>query len=221
VVRSLVLAALLAVVAAGCAGDGDDPTSVPVPSAGTATGGDQTGAGASPSPSGTGVSVSENCDDIIPFTDVVRIVAVPLGGAMNRVYADDFPGESGRTARLTCRYGVRPAPAGGEAPPPQVEIAVSGYVDGAAATARVEDTVGSARSAGQQIEAMAAGGRDGFLIADAAGITYVAAVGDSTLVVTLSRQVVPADAERVVLLGLAEAAMGVPDATPTPTPAVT
>jgi len=141
---------------------------------------------------------------------------------MNRVYADDFPAESGRTARLTCQYGVRPAPAGGESPPPQVEIAVSGYVDEAAATARVEDTVGSARSAGQQIEALAAGGgQDGFLIADAEGITYVAAVGDSTLVVTLARQVVPADAERVVLLGLAEAAMGIPDATPTPTPAVT
>lgn len=221
-VRRLVLAALLAVVAAGCTGDGDDGTSVPVPSVGTTTGGDQTGAGASPSPSATGVSVSENCDDIIPFTEVVRIVAVPLGGAMNRVYADDFPADSGRTARLTCQYGVRPAPAGGgEAPPPQVEIAVSGYVDAAAAAARVEDTVGSARSAGQQIEAQAASGQDGFLIADAEGITYVAAIGDSTLVVTLARQVVPADAERVVLLGLAGAAMGNPDATPTPTPAVT
>ncbi|MGH9252257.1 MAG: hypothetical protein ACRD0W_22480 [Acidimicrobiales bacterium] len=218
-VRRLVLAALLAVVAAGCSGDGDGEATVP--SVGTTTGDGQTGAGASPSPSATGVSVSENCDDIIPFTEVVRIVAVPLGGAMNRVYADDFPAESGRTARLTCQYGVRPAPAGGEAPPPQVEIAVSGYVDEAAATARVEDTVGSARSAGQQIEAQAAGGQDGFLIADAAGITYVAAVGDSTLVVTLARDVVPADAERVVLLGLAESAMGAPSTTPTPTPAVT
>ncbi len=38
---------------------------------------------------------------------------------------------------------------------------------------------------------------------------------------TLARQVVPADAERVVLLGLAEAVVGVPSTTPTPTPAVT
>ncbi|HZY29522.1 MAG TPA: hypothetical protein VFE49_14820 [Jiangellaceae bacterium] len=218
-VRSLVLA-LLAVVAAGCTGDGDDEATVPVPSVDTTTGGPTT-PGGSPSSSVTSLSVPQSCDDVIPFTEVVRIVAVPLGGSTNRVYADDFPGESGRTARLTCQYGVRPAPAGGQAPPPQVEIAVSGYVDEAAATARVEDTVGSARSSGQQIEALAAGGQDGFLIADAAGITYVAGVGDSTLVVTLARQVVPADAERVVLLGLAEAAMGVPDATPTPTPAVT
>jgi hypothetical protein len=219
VVRPLVLAALVVVVAAGCTGDGDDEATVPVPSVGT-TGGPTT-PGRSPSSGVTSLSVPQSCDDVIPFTEVVRIVAVPLGGSTNRVYADDFPGESGRTARLTCQYGVRPAPAGGQAPPPQVEIAVSGYVDEAAATARVEDTVGSARSSGQQIEALTAGGQDGFLIADAAGITYVAGVGDSTLVVTLARQVVPADAERVVLLGLAEAAMGVPDATPTPTPAVT
>jgi len=221
VFRSPVLAALLVVLAAGCTGDGAGGTSVPVPSAGTTTGGDRTGAGASPSPSATGVAVSENCDDIIPFTEVVRIVAAPLSGAMNRVYADDFPAESGRTARLTCQYGVRPATNGGEAPPPQVEIAVSGYVDDAAATTRVEDTVGSARSAGQQIEALAGGGSDGFLIGDAEDITYVAAIGDSTLVVTLARGVVPATAERVVLLGLVEAALGVSDSTPTPTPAVT
>ena len=218
--RPLVPAALaLVVVVAGCAGDGDDETTVPVPSVGTTA--EPSTPGASPPPSVAGLSVPQSCDDVIPFTEVVRIVAVPLQGSTNRVYADDFPPDSGRTARLTCQYGVRPAANGGDAPPPQVEIAVSGYVDEAAAAARVEDTVGSARSAGQQIEAQAAVGQDGFLIADAAGVTFVAAVGNGTLVVTLARAVVPATAERVVLLGLAEAALGVRDTTPTATPAVT
>jgi hypothetical protein len=218
VVRSLVLAALLAVAAAGCTGDGDE-SAVPVPSVGTTT--DRTTPGVSPAPSVAALSVPQSCDDVIPFTDVVRVVAVPLQGSTNRVYADDFPAESGRTARLTCQYGVRPAVNGGDAPPPQVEIAVSGYVDEAAAAARVEDTVGSARSAGQQIESQAVAAQDGFLITDAVGITFVAAVGNGTLVVTLARGVVPATAERVVLLGLAETALGVRDPTPTATPAVT
>ncbi|HEX6578610.1 MAG TPA: hypothetical protein VF082_09590 [Jiangellaceae bacterium] len=216
-VRSLVLAALLAVAAAGCTGDGDEAV-VPVPSVGTTPG--ATTAGVSPAPSVAALSVPQSCDDVIPFTEVVRIVAVPLQGTTNRVYADDFPAESGRTARLTCQYGVRSG-ANGDAPPPQVEIAVSGYVDEAAAAARVEDTVVSARSAGQQIESQAAAAQDGFLIADAVGVTFVAAVGNGTLVVTLARGVVPATAERVVLLGLAETALGGRDPTLTATPAVT
>lgn len=217
--RRLALAALLVVVAAGCTGDGDGGATVP--SVGTTTGADPTTPGASPSPGATSVAIPQGCDDVIPFTEIVRIVAVPLEGGAASVYADDFPAESGRTARLTCQYGVRPATNGGEAPPPRVEIAVSGYVDDAAAAARVEDTVASARSAGQRIEAQAASGQDGFVIADREAITYVAAVGDQTLVVTLARRVVPAAAERVVLIGLAEAAMGTSEATPTPTPAVT
>ena len=130
-VRSLVLAALLAVAAAGCTGDGDE-AAVPVPSVGTTPG--PTTPGVSPAPSVAVLSVPQSCDDVIPFTEVVRIVAVPLQGTTNRVYADDFPAESGRTARLTCQYGVRSAANGGDAPPPQVEIAVTGRVVRSAAT---------------------------------------------------------------------------------------
>jgi hypothetical protein len=185
----------------------------------------QSGAASGPTPSGplttaaatpAGGPIPEFCDELIPFTDVVRIVAVPVSGGSSRTYATDFSAESGRTARLTCQYGVRPAPTGGNAPPPQVEISLSSYVDAAAAAARLEDTVGSARSSGQRVEAQAAPNHQGFLLADAKDITYVAAVGDRTLVVTLARKVVPAAAERVVLLGLAEAVLGVPIPTATP-----
>jgi hypothetical protein len=160
--------------------------------------------------------VPEACDDIVPFTRVVQIVAVPLEGGTGRVYADDFPADSGRTARLTCQYGVRPAPAGGEAPPPQLEISLSGYVDDAAALTRLEDTVGSARASGQQVQAQSVGGHDGYLLADAADVTYLVAVDNRTLVVTLARAVVPEPAERVVLVDLVEEALGLPGGTPSP-----
>jgi hypothetical protein len=206
-----VLGLLLAAV--GCAQQADD-TQVPVPQSGaTAT----PTAGDPPTTTPADGPIPQFCDEVIPFTDVVRIVAVPISGGSSRTYATDFSAESGRTARLTCQYGIRPKPARGDATPPQVEISLSSYVDAAAASARLEDTVGSARTSGQQVEAQAATNHQGFLLVDAKDITYVAAVGDRTVVVTLARKVVPAPAERVVLLGLAEAVLGVPIPTVSPT----
>lgn len=202
------------VVLAGCS-SGDDEA-LPVPSPAAPTAGEPSGSGSTASPSPSGPVVPEACDDIVPFTRIVQILAVPLEGGTGRVYADDFPADSGRTARLTCQYGVRPAPAGGEAPPPQVEISLSGYVDDAAALTRLEDTVGSARASGQQVQAQAVGGHDGFLLADPAAVTYVVAVDKRTLVVTLARGVLPEPAEKVVLVDLVEEALGQPGATPSP-----
>ena len=218
--RALIAAVLALLVASGCSREADEPE-LPVlstnPTAGTA--GPSTGPRVTPA-SGP---LPEFCDEVIPFTDVVRIVAVPISGGTSRTYATDFSAESGRTARLTCHYGVQPGPAGGKAPPPLVEITLSSYVDAAAASARLEETVGSAQSAGQQVEAQAATNHQAFLLADAKDITYVAAVGDRTVVVTLARGVVPTAAEKVVLLGLAEAVLGVPAATASPaaSPSVT
>jgi len=216
VARRIALAALLVLLVPGCS-NGDEDQALPVPSPAGSTTGDPSASEPIPSPGESGADVPQNCDDVVPFTRIVQIVAVPLEGGTGRVYADDFPADSGRTARLTCQYGVRPAPAGGEAPPPQVEISLSGYVDGDAARTRLEDTVDSARAGGQQVQAQAVSGHDGFLLADAEDITYVVAVDDRTLVVTLARGVVPEPAEQVVLVGLVEAALGVPAATASPT----
>jgi hypothetical protein len=202
------------VVLAGCS-SGDDEA-LPVPSPATPTASEPSGSGSTASPSPSGPVVPEACDEIVPFTRIVQIVAVPLEGGTGRVYADDFPADSGRTARLTCQYGVRPAPAGGEAPPPQLEISLSGYVGADAASARLEDTVGSARDSGQQVQAQALGGHDGYLLADPAAVTYVVAVDKRTLVVTLARGVVPEPAEKIVLVDLVEEALGLPGATPSP-----
>jgi hypothetical protein len=210
--RALVATAIL-LASTACARDADQPE-LPVPSTGPGSASARSTAEPTAAPAGP---IPEFCDELIPFTEVVQIVAAPLDGGTSRTYATDFSAESGRTARLTCEYGVRPAPAGGTAPPPQIEINLSSYVDAAAATARLEDTVGSARSSGQQVEAQATTTHQGFVLADAEDVTYVAAIGDRTLVVTLARGVVPPTAERVVLLGLAEAALGVPVASPAPT----
>ena len=167
----------------------------------------------------TGGPIPEFCDDVIAFTDVARIVAASISGGSSRTYATDFSAESGRIARLTCEYGVEPSPARGEAPPAQVAISLSQYVDAPGASARLEDTVGSARSAGQQVEALAAPTHQAYVLTDPAAVSYVAAIGDRTLVVTLARKVVPAAAERVVLQRLAEAVLGFPVATGAPTTA--
>jgi hypothetical protein len=213
VLRRTVLAVLgLALLTTGCARQADD-AEVPTPQSGSTS----TPAGSGPPTTAAASPIPQFCDEVIPFTEVVRIVAVPISGGSSRTYATDFSTESGRTARLTCHYGVEPSPARGAAPPPRVEITLSSYVDAAAAAARLEDTVGSARSSGQQVEAQAGVDHQGFLLADASDITYVAAVCDRTVVVTLARKMVPAAAERVVLLGLAEAALGVPLATANPT----
>ena len=214
-----VLGLLMAVV--GCAREPAEPELPTLPGAtsGTTPSGSQTTVPATPA----GGPIPEFCDEVIPFTDVVRIVAIPISGGSSRTYATDFSAESGRTARLTCQYGVRPSPARGEAPPPQVQISLSSYVDAAAASALLEDTVGSARASGQRVEAQAGTNHQGFLLADAEDVTYVAAVGDRTLVVTLARKVVPEAAERVVLLGLAEAVLGapIPTAPPAASPTAT
>lgn len=208
--RALIAAVVVVLMASGCSPEADEPE-LPELSTNPTTG--STGPTTGPTATPASGPIPEFCDEVVPFTDVVRIMAVPIAGGTSRTYATDFSAESGRTARLTCLYGVQPAPAGGQAPPPQLEISLSGYVDEAAANARLEDTVGSARSSGQQVEAQTATNHQAFLLSDSAAITYVAAIGDRTLVVTLARGVVPAPAERVVLLGLAEAVLGVPVAT--------
>jgi hypothetical protein len=215
--RALIAGLGLLLAATACTRDTNEPELPVLP--GTTSGSTPSGAEETAAATPPNGPIPEFCDEVIPFTDVVRIVAVPIGGGSSRTYATDFSPESGRTARLTCQYGIQPSPARGAAPPPQVEISLSSYVDAAAASARLEDTVGSARSSGQQIEAQAAANHQAYLLTDEEGISYVAATGDRTLVITLARKLVPAAAERVVLLGLAEAVLGVPVATGAPTTA--
>jgi hypothetical protein len=184
---------------------------------------------ASPAPT---AGVPELCEDLLTFGRLVQILQVPLDGGTGRVFNDDYLSDSGRTGRLTCTYGVptdldepatpgqpaAPAPVPPTPVPPPVEISVSGYTEADVAGARVEATVAGAQGSGTQIEAQAIGGRDGFVLNDPEDVSFVVADGARTYVVTLRHGVVPAAAERVVLLGLAGELLGEPVPTPTASP---
>lgn len=153
-------------------------------------------------------SVPESCGDLASVTQVVDVLGAPLEGSGTFVYAGPLP-ESGRTARITCGYGVEPG-SEGQAGTPSVEITMNGYVDAETARGRLDGSVESARSQGDATAAVELDGRPGFVLADAEDVSYVVADGARTLVVTVRRGVVSTSAERLVLLDLAALALGLP-----------
>jgi hypothetical protein len=207
-VRAVAAAVVVLVGGSGCSpaqGDGVDlPLSAP--STGPTF--------ASPSPTSTatpsGQDVPRTCEELVPTTDLLTVVAVPLQGEGSFVYAGPLP-ESGRTGRITCGYGAPRQPDGtvGE---PAVEVTLNGYVDAGTARSRLDTTVAAARTQGQQIEAAELDGRAGFLFGDPAAVTYVGADGARTAVVTVRRGVVADSALRLVLLDLAALCLGLPTA---------
>jgi hypothetical protein len=199
----------MAVPAAGCS---DDPSTPDLPfSAGDPPQTFSAAAGASAPPSDpTGGSaapavVPQSCGDVASVTRVVEVLGAPLEGSGSFVYAGPLP-ESGRTARITCGYGVPE----GEDPVPAVEVTINGYVDAETARGRLDGSVESARSQGDATEAVELDGRPGFVLADAETVSFVVADGARTLVVTLRRGVVGTSAERLVLLDLAALTLGLP-----------
>lgn len=162
----------------------------------------------------TDASFPQECGQVIRSVDVANIVAAPMPG-VRRIYQNDFPADSGRLERLTCSYGTETSgdeedgDNGGDArDQPVVEIAISSYVDAEAATARVEDTAGSARIRGEDVEETEIGGHAVFIIPGNDATSYVLGVQERTYVVTLARDVVPEPAEQVVLVSLVEEVLG-------------
>lgn len=213
----MALVALLAVTACG----GDDAEEATHPLLDESSPAEQptptltdTSTKSAPQPTQTGFP--QECGQVIRSVDVANIVAAPMPGT-RRIYQNDFPAESGRLERLTCSYGTETAEDGddgdnGEArEQPVVEIAISAYVDSAAATTRVEDTVGSARIRGEDVEETEIGGQPVFVLPGDDTTSYVFGVQERTYVVTLSREVVPEPAEQVVLVSLVEELLGTSD----------
>ncbi|HEU4491711.1 MAG TPA: hypothetical protein VFR74_12655 [Jiangellales bacterium] len=207
----LVVGAALAAVAVPAAGCSDDPSTPDLPfSAGDPPQTFTAAAGASAPPAPTGGSaapavVPQSCDDVASVTRVVEVLGAPLEGSGSFVYAGPLP-EAGRTARITCGYGVPE----GEDPVPAVEITINGYVDAETARGRLDGSVESARSQGDATAAVELDGRPGFVLADAETVSYVVADGARTLVVSLRRGVVSRSAEQLVLLDLAALTLGLP-----------
>ncbi|HSK25807.1 MAG TPA: hypothetical protein VK894_02735 [Jiangellales bacterium] len=196
------------VVLAGCA-DGE-PTSADLP---FSTGDPPQTFTAAPAPGDPAAEqppapVPESCGDLVSTTGVVQVLAVPLSGSGTFVYAGPIP-ESGRTARITCGYGVVTGPDGVPSPP-AVEITLNGYVDEPTAVARLEASVETGRAQGDTVEAADLDGRPGYVLTGAEDASYLVGDGARTLVVTVRRGVVAPTAERLVLVDLAALALGLP-----------
>jgi hypothetical protein len=153
----------------------------------------------------------ESCGDLVPTSEVVAIVGRPLPGDTTFVFAEALP-EIGRTARVTCGYGV----GAGRGPDPAVEITVNEYEDEAAAQERIDVTLEAAAEAGDEVSELATGPYRGWVLRDEDGASYVVDAGSRTLVISLQRRLVPARAETVVLTQLAERALALPTATTEP-----
>ncbi|AYY12897.1 hypothetical protein EF847_09465 [Actinobacteria bacterium YIM 96077] len=172
-----------------------------------------------PTPDESDVSVPFECSELFTAGRVVQIVQASLDGETRRIYNDDFLESSGRTGRLTCMYGVptadetaSPSPSPEEDPQPAVEIAVSSYVDEETAAGRIDTTLGATS---RDVEPQTIGGREGYLLAGDDEVTFIVAEGVRTYVITLMRDLVPEDAEVVVILELAGELLDVEDSPPT------
>lgn len=209
----LVGIAILAIALAGCSDDAE-PEEFPLdtmPAQTSAPEADPTGGTPTDEPTGT-AELPRECSAIIPYVDVLDAVAVPLSGGVSPIFVDGgFHEASGRLQRLTCSYNADASVNGGDDDdgeqadvPPVLEIAVSSYVDAEYAEARVADTVAGAG----QVEPLEVSGSPGYVLSSDESITFVAADGPLTYVVSLTRGLVPDNAEQVVLITLAEHLLG-------------
>lgn len=169
-----------------------------------------------PSPSASAATLPEFPDDcaaLVARGEVASIVAVPLPGDTAFVFADALP-DIGRTARVTCGYGV----GAGKGPGPGVEITVNDYESEQATQDRIDITLQAASERGTKVSKQQVGGYDGWILTDSDDISIVVDAGTRTLVVTLKRGLVDRAAEKVVLEQLAARALGIPTATVEPAP---
>lgn len=204
--RRLLVVAVAVPLLAACGSDADpddeasrllfSPTGTAGPVEATPTG----------TPAPTLPPFPESCSDVVPANEVVAVVGRPLPGEASFVRADALP-DIGRTARVTCGYGV------GEGDDPLLEITVNEYGDEASADERIQVTLDASAQSGRTVEDNPVGPYPGWLLAGAgSGPTLVVDAGTRTVVVSLQPDVVPEQAAPVVLTQLAERALGLPTA---------
>ena len=150
----------------------------------------------------------EDCAGLVPTSEVAAVVAVPLAGDTTFLFADALP-DIGRTARVTCGYGV----GDGEGAEPGVEISVNEYESAQAAQDRVDITLEAATESGRTVAEQPVGGYEGWVLSGGESATIVVDAGTRTLVVSMRRGLVDEAAETVVLEQLAARALGIPTET--------
>jgi hypothetical protein len=171
-------------------------------------------------PAATLGELPDDCGGVIATADVVRIVGVPLAGETTYVFADALP-DIGRTGRVTCGYGAEGEGADegeqtDEGDGPKVEVTVNDYEGEEAAQDRIDVTLQAASERGNEVRDQAIGPYQGYVLADDDDASIVVDVGPRTLVITMQRGLVSAEAEVVVLERLASAVLRVPSETVEP-----
>jgi hypothetical protein len=149
---------------------------------------------------------------MVATSAVLGAVGVPLQGSTSYVFAGPVP-SSGRTARITCGYGVEPGPDGN--PVPKVTLTINGYTDAATVRRRLDITLAEAQQQGQQVQALDLEGRSGYVLKNAEDVSYIVGDGSRTIVVTMVLGLVPAENEQAVLTKLASVIVAPGQATPT------
>lgn len=171
----MLLGAVLA-LAACSSGSDDPPVAAPTSVAPT------TSVSATPSATPSAAALPA-CDSLLPFTDLDSALGRPLFGDTRFIEGVAQP-SIGRTARVTCQYGIAKGARG--APP--VEVGISTYTDAAAATKRISDTIASARAGGATSQSdVTIAGAPGTLLGSKTDFTAVVAQGNRTVVVTVQR----------------------------------
>ena len=197
------------VVLAGCSSGEDEPDAAtellfsPEPTASAPVTAEPT---ADPAP--TLGELPDDCGGVIATADVVRIVGVPLPGETTYVFADALP-DIGRAGRVTCGYGD-------EGDGPKVEVTVNDYESEEAADDRIDVTLQAASERGNEVRDQPIGSYEGYVLADDDDASIVVDAGPRTVVVTLQRDLVSAQAEVVVLEQLASTVLRVPTETVEP-----
>jgi hypothetical protein len=196
---------VLAGALVSCSGNGGDDNpfaDLSPPATATAPGTPTASPTSAPaSPAGSNI-VPRRCSDMVATSVVLDTVAVPLQGDTSYVYAGPVP-SSGRTARITCGYGVEPRPDG--QPAAKVTLTINGYADAANVRRRLDITVAEAQQQGQQVQALDLERRPGYVLRNADDVSYIVGDGARTIVVTMVLGLVPAENEQAVLTKLASA----------------
>jgi hypothetical protein len=216
-VKWVVIGLVAAVAATGCneSGPSEETLRLLEEETPAATGEASPGEGETPAPEAAPrpTEFPQECREIISFVTVAEIVAIPMRGS-SVVYQDDFP-DSPREERLVCQYGTEAVGGddddddGERRDDPAVSIIMSSYQDAAGAADQLQITVDNARVSGRTIEELEIAGRSVFSLASTEATSYVLADEELTYVVTLARDVVPTEAEPVVLHQLVEELLGV------------
>lgn len=174
-------AVLVVAMLAGCTGGDDGGQAAPPATTAAPSATDSGSATPSASPSPT---LPEGCEVMLPFSDLDEALGRPLFGQSRYTKGVAQP-SIGRTARITCAYGLQPQ-SRGVAP---IEVGISDYTDAEAAGKRVQATISAERSAGSNQSEATVGGVPATILGGRTVVTLVLAQGSRTVAVTLQRNI--------------------------------